>query len=90
MRRAGIKGVSHRRKRGHCPDTAMQDDPVRSRVTAYGQDRAWFTNMAQHWAAFGWIHCRPFIQTESRRVVVWAIADHVRSELVVDALEMAR
>jgi putative transposase len=30
------------------------------------------------------------IDAWSRRVIGWSIADHLRAELVVDALEMAR
>ena len=36
------------------------------------------------------MYCCAVIDAWSRKVVGWSIADHVRSELVVDALEMAR
>ena len=45
---------------------------------------------AQHRAADGWVYCCAVIDAFRRKVVGWSIADHVRSELVVDALEMAR
>ncbi len=38
----------------------------------------------------GWVYCCAVTDAWSRRVVGWAIADHVRSKLVVDALAMAR
>jgi hypothetical protein len=90
MRCAGIHGVSHRRKTRHRPDTATHDDLVRRRFTADGPDRVWFTDITQHRAADGWVYCCAVVDAWSRRVVGWSIADHVRSELVVDALEMAR
>ena len=38
----------------------------------------------------GWVYCCAVVDAYSRRVVGWSIADHLRTELVVDALEMAR
>lgn len=90
MRQAGICGVSHRRKTRRRPDTATHDDLVRRRFSADGPDRVWFTDITQHRAADGWVYCCAVVDAFSRRVVGWSIADHVRSELVVDALEMAR
>jgi len=90
MRGAGIRGVSHRRKTRHRPDTATHDDLVQRRFTADGPDRVWFTDITQHRAADGWVYCCAVVDAWSRMVVGWSIADHVRSELVVDALEMAR
>ena len=90
MREAGIHCVSHRRKRRHRPDTATHDHLVKRRFTADGPDRIWFTDITQHRASDGWVYCCAVIDAWSRKVVGWSIADHMRSELVVDALEMAR
>jgi len=90
MRAADIHCVSHRRKRRHRPDTATHDDLVKRQFTADGPDRVWFTDITQHRASDAWVYCCAVMDAWSRRVVGWAIADHVRSELVVDALEMAR
>jgi putative transposase len=90
MREADIHGVCHRRKRRHRPDTATHEDLVQRRFTADGPDRVWFTDITQHRATDGWVYCCAVVDAWSRKVVGWSIADHVRSELVVDALEMAR
>lgn len=37
----------------------------------------------------GWAYLATVIDLASRRVVGWALADHMRTELVTDALEMA-
>ena len=37
----------------------------------------------------GWIYLAAVTDCYSRKVVGWSIADHLRSELVVDAVEMA-
>src|SRR5262249_6972954 len=38
----------------------------------------------------GWLYCAVVLDVYSRRVVGWSIADHLHTELVVDALDMAR
>jgi putative transposase len=38
----------------------------------------------------GKVFCAAVLEVYSRRIVGWSIADHMRSELVVDALQMAR
>lgn len=92
MREAGIQGVCHRRKRrGWRPAPATHEDLVKRQFVADRPDRVWFTDITQHRAADGWVYCcTVVIDAYSRRIVGWSIADHIRSELVVDALEMAR
>jgi putative transposase len=91
MRAAGIQGVCHRRKsRSWRPAPATHADLVQRRFTADSPDRVWFTDITQHRAADGWVYCCAVLDAFSRRVVGWSIADHIRTELVVDALEMAR
>lgn len=91
MRQQGLVGVCHHRKgRGHRPVPAVHEDLVQRRFVADAPDRVWFTDVTQHRAADGWVYCRAVIDACTRRVVGWSIADHIRSELVVDALQMAR
>lgn len=91
MRQAQIQGVCHRRKRrGWRPDPATHADLVQRQFTADAPDRVWFTDITQHRAADGWVYCCAVLDAFSRKVVGWSIADHIRTELVVDALEMAR
>ncbi|QIR69949.1 IS3 family transposase [Kocuria sp. KD4] len=90
MRADGLQGVCHRRKGGHIPLPATHDDLVQRQFHAEGPDRLWFTDITQHRAADGWVYCCSVMDAWSRRIVGWAIADHIRTELVVDALQMAR
>ena len=53
-------------------------------------DRLWFSDITQHRAKDGWVYCAAVIDAYSRRVVGWSISDRITSEIVVDALEMAR
>ena len=48
------------------------------------------TDITQHRTSEGWVYCAAVIDVHSRRCVGWSIADHLRTELVVDALDMAR
>ncbi|ARJ07596.1 transposase [Cnuibacter physcomitrellae] len=91
MRQAGIGGISHRRKRGRVrPLPAPHDDLVRRNFTADAPDRVWFTDITEHSTQTGKVYCAAVLDCFTRRVVGWSIADHMRTELVVDALEMAR
>ena len=90
MRTVGLRGVCHRRKRGTKPAPATHEDLVRRVFTADRIDRIWFTDITQHRAADGWVYCAAVIDACSRRVVGWSIADHLRTELVADALQMAQ
>ena len=46
-------------------------------------------DITQHRTAEGWVYLAVVIDAWSRRVVGLSIADHLRSELVVEAIEMA-
>ncbi len=41
------------------------------------------------WIWEGWAYLATVLDLSSRRVVGWALADHLRAELVTDALTMA-
>jgi putative transposase len=91
MRTAGIAGISHRRKRsGRRPAPAPHDDLVQRRFVAAAPDRLWATDITEHPTATGRkVYCCAVIDAYSRMVVGWSIAEHMRAELVVDALQMA-
>ena len=90
MRSAGLAGVCHRRKRrGQRPLPAPHEDLVRRRFTADSPDRLWCTDITEHPTNTGKVYCAAVLDVFTRKVVGWSIADHMRSELVVDALQMA-
>jgi putative transposase len=91
MRTAGLAGICHRRKhRWAGPLPAPHADLVQRRFVADAPDRLWVTDITEHPTAGGKIYCAAVLDVFSRVVVGWSIADPMRSELVVDALEMAR
>jgi len=90
MREHRIVGVHRRKFRRGRPDPAVHADLVKRDFTADAPDRLWVTDITQHRTGEGWVYCAVVLDVFSRRVVGWSIADHLRTELVVDALEMAR
>jgi len=92
MRTHGIVGVHRRRRRGctvRDATTSLAADRVQRQFTAEGPDDLWVSDITQHRTRQGWVYCTVVLDAYSRRVVGWSIADHLRTELVVDALEMA-
>ena len=90
LRLAGLQGVHRRRWRHHTPAQAVWEDRVQRKFRADGPNKLWFTDITQHRTREGWVYCAAVLDVYSRRVVGWSIADHIRTELVVDALQMAR
>ena len=93
MRERGLQGVTRRRSKGctrRNPTDPLSDDLVHRQFRPEGPDRLWVQDITQHRTSEGWVYMAVVIDAWSRRVVRWSIADHLRAELVVDALEMAR
>ena len=92
MRLVGLQGVHHRKWRrgatGRLP--AVFEDRVKRVFVADTPDKLWVTDITQHRTGEGWVYCAAVIDVFSRRCVGWSIADHLRTELVVDAIDMAR
>lgn len=89
MRCSGLAGIYRRRYRGGTvrdPAATPQPDLVNRRFAADGPDRLWVTDITQHRTGQGWLYCAVVLDVWSRRVVGWSIADHLRTELVLDAL----
>ncbi len=92
MRQAGIEGVYRRRTKGctrRDPDAVPSDDLVNRQFNADGPDRLWVSDITEHPTREGKVYLAVVVDAWSRRVVGWSIADHLRAELVVDALDMA-
>ena len=87
----GRSGI-HYRRRGGCTrpgDGALSDDLVNRAFDPDGPDRLWCTDITEHPTAEGKVYLAVVLDACSRRVVGWSIADHMRAELVADALQMA-
>lgn len=93
MKQAGIEGVYRRRRRHGTtkrdPHAIPSDDLVCRRFHPDGPDRLWVADITEHPSLEGKVYLAVVIDAWSRRVIGWSIADHLRTELVVDALDMA-
>ncbi|WP_406566370.1 DDE-type integrase/transposase/recombinase [Acaricomes phytoseiuli] len=63
---------------------------MKRRFTAERSNRIWATDITEHPTSEGRVYCAAVLDVFSRRIVGWAITDHLRSELVVDALDMTK
>jgi putative transposase len=93
MRQEGIVGVS-RRRRG--PKTTKRNadarpaaDLVERDFTAAGPDQLWVADITYIPTWSGFLYLAVVLDAWSRRIVGWAMATHLRTELVLDALDMA-
>lgn len=86
--RAGIGGNTHTKRRKK-PMPAPHEDLVQRRFWADAPNRLWCTDVTEHPTLTGKVYCCAVLDVFNRQIVGWSIADHVRAELVVDALQMA-
>jgi putative transposase len=92
MREAGISGLQ-RRKRGRAtisvPGVRVADDLVERRFRPERPNQLWIADLTYLRTWEGWLYLAAVQDAYSRRIVGWSMADHMRAELVVDALTMA-
>lgn len=92
MRAAGIQGVSRRK----WVRTTVRDersrpasDLVQRQFTATGPNQVWVADITYIPTWEGTVYLAAVQDMWSRRIVGWALADHMRTELVQSALNMA-
>jgi putative transposase len=93
MRQLGIRGVSRRRKvRTTVPDEDARRPPdlVERDFTADRPNRLWVTDLTFVSTWEGTAYVCFIIDAFSRRLVGWRVASHMRTVMILDALEMAR
>ena len=93
MRAAGIEGARRsRRVKTTRPDptSTRHPDLVQREFTATVPNRLWVTDLTfvPTWAGVAYV-CF-IIDAFSRMIVGWRVASHMRTEMVLDAIEMAR
>jgi putative transposase len=67
----------------------LSDDLVQRQFTANQPDALWCADITYLPTWPGFLYLAVIIDAYSRRVVGWSMANHLRTELVLDALEMA-
>lgn len=92
MGKAQISGL-FKRKRGRTtirvPGVRTAPDLVDRDFLAQGPNRLWCADITYIRTWEGWLYLAAVMDIYSRKIVGWSMANHMRTELVVDALEMA-
>jgi transposase InsO family protein len=92
-KRLGIKSITRKKYRGHTTDS-RHNHPVADNVLcrdfkAEKPNEKWVTDITYVATREGWLYVAAIIDLFSRKVIGYAMADHLRTELVVEALRMA-
>ncbi len=92
MKEAGLRGISRRKR----PSTTVRSDTGRAvpdlvdrDFTASRPDELWVADITYLPTQEGYLYLAVVIDAYSRKVVGWEMAGHLRSELVLEALDMA-
>ena len=94
MRQLGIEGVSRLRKKVFTtrqdPDASRAPDLVNRQFKARRPDALWVTDLTYVPTRSGMAYVCFIVDAFSRRIVGWRVAANMKTEMVLDALEMAR
>jgi len=94
MRLAGLRGCSRGQRQVTTtvadPAAAPAPNPVARRFDVQALDQLWVGDITYVPTAEGWLDLAVLLDACSRRVVGWAMADHLRTELALEALRAAR
>ena len=92
MRKLGLRGICPKRWK----TTTVTDrsdtyppDAVKRQWDTGVLNAVWIGDISYLRTWEGWLYLATVIDAHSRRVIGWAIADHMRTDLVEDALKMA-
>ena len=92
MRSAGISGLIPK-KRGRTtirvPGVRVADDLVERQFRPAAPNVLWLADITYLRSWEGWLYLAAIQDAYSRRIVGWSMAEHMRTELVTDALNMA-
>lgn len=92
MKEIGVEGVSRRRRMRttqRAEDARPAPDLVDRQFVAEGPDRLWVADITYIPTWSGFLYLAVVLDAWSRRIVGWSMANHLRTELVLDALNMA-
>ncbi len=92
MKAAGLRGVSRRKyvvTTQRAQKVRPAPDLVNRNFTAAGPNRVWAADITYIPTWAGTLYLAVVLEVWSRKIVGWAMATHLKAELVVDALTMA-
>lgn len=86
MQEAGVEARQRRRWR-HTTDS--EHNLLNRQFMVAEPNRAWVADITAIWTLEGWLYLAAVLDLHDRQLVGWAMAGHMRTSLVLDALEMA-
>lgn len=92
MRKSGLQGCMRGRRRGTTrrgKRAVGAQDLVKRNFASTEVDRVWVADITYIATREGFLYLAFILDVYSRRIVGWAMENHLRTELVVDALRMA-
>lgn len=96
MRQAGLRGLHGQRRRVRTTVADRTATPAPDRVERTfapaqigAPNRLWLADISYVATLEGWLYLAVVLDGFSRKVVGWAMADHLRADVVIDALRLA-
>jgi len=92
MHKAGVECKQRRRYRITTQSKHLlpiAENVLNRRFSVSMPNRVWVADITYLWTNEGWLYIAAVLDLYSRRIVGWAMANHMREELVNNALQMA-
>lgn len=92
MKEAGIRAKTKRKFRATTNSKhslPVAENLASRRFKAGSSNRLWCSDITYLWTDEGWLYLAAILDTGTRKVVGWAMAERMTQELVLDALKMA-
>lgn len=92
MRQAGLSGLITKKYKAttiRVPGVRVAEDLLDRDFSADAPNQRWVADITYLRTWEGWLYLVAVQDLYSRRIVGWSMADHMRTELVTDALQMA-
>jgi putative transposase len=95
LRQAGLFGCGGRKRkarttiRSQTERTPPAPDLVKRNFTPEAPDRLWVSDITYVRTWEGWLYLSFVLDTYSRRIVGWSMSNNLRTEIVLDAVNMA-
>ena len=92
MRQAGLSGLITKKWKAttiRVPGVRVADDLLDREFSAVAPNQRWVADITYLRTWEGWLYLVAVQDLFSRRIVGWSMANHMRTELVTDALQMA-
>jgi len=93
MKEQGIRAKGKRKFKPQTTDSnhsfPIAENLIKQDFIAAGPNQLWLADITYIATDEGWMYLAAIIDAYSRMIIGWAMADHMRKELAIEALEMA-